>query len=55
MHSNFKIIADSTFFLVFLADIDRPLYLEKIADGFDFTVTHKVCAEVRAFRAVDKR
>jgi hypothetical protein len=47
MHNSLRIIADSTFFLVFLYDIDRPSCLKKIADEFDFSVTHKVCTEVR--------
>lgn len=46
MYSDFKIIADSAFFVVFLGEIDRPLCLKKIADEFDFFVTHKVSTEV---------
>jgi predicted nucleic acid-binding protein len=41
------VIADSTFYLVFLKDIDKPLYFKKIVDAHDFLLAPLVDSEIQ--------
>jgi hypothetical protein len=44
--SNSQVIADSTFYLVFLLDIDKPLYLNRIIEAHDFLLPPVVDTEI---------
>jgi hypothetical protein len=47
VHSPSKVVADSSFYLVFLKDIDKPQYFEKIVDAHDFLMPPLVRVEVK--------
>jgi hypothetical protein len=42
-----KVVADSSFYLVFLKDIDKPQCLKRIVDAHDFLMPERVNAEVK--------
>jgi hypothetical protein len=47
VHNPSKVVADSSFYLVFLKDIDKPQCFKKIADAHDFLMPELVTAEVK--------
>lgn len=47
MSNQNRMIADATFYLVFLKDIDKPYFLEKIVNVHDFHITPLVDSEVK--------